>query len=227
MHWRASVALVLGAAMAVPACSLLVDTSGLSGNDGAADAADTGPPADASEAATRDADALDATSDADGDAGFSCPQGSGIFCDDFDHDALGARWTSTDKSGATLVLEDGGVTPPNALRAEVLGGPNAYANLIARFPGTPAGHVRCELDMELPASPPLGEIDVLVLATRRVGPTPSSYQVYLQHLDTGWALGEFGIIADGGTVDHNTEISDLPIGSWMHLVSRRTEARSR
>lgn len=220
MKRAVSVAIVIGAATAAAACSLLVDTNGLSDGDTSADAAGVSPPADATDA-PGEATTMDASSDADaadGDAGFSCPEGSGIFCDDFDHEPLGVRWTSIDKGGATLVLESGGVTPPNALRAEVLGGANAYANLIKRFAGAPAGHVRCELDMMLPATPPPGEIDVFVLKTNRSAPTPSFYQLYLQHLTNGWALGEFGTTADGGQVDHNGDVADLPIGSWMHLV---------
>lgn len=232
MHRGVSLAIVLGTAfaasavIAVPACSLLVDTNGLSRNDDAGSAADVGVSADAPGEATPDATVLDASTPdatsnvdaADSDAGFSCPQGSGIFCDDFDHDALGTRWTSADQGGGSLVFENGGVTPPHALHAEVLGGPNAYANLIERFPEAPAGHVRCELDMELPAKPPAGEVDVLVLKTNRGGATPSFYQLYLQHITTGWALGEYGTIADGGPVDHNGNVADLPIGRWMHLV---------
>ncbi len=109
--WRG---FVFATATLACACSLLVDTSGLSGGG------DGGDGASASDALAADANgdggsAADAMFDA---LGVAC--GDATFCDDFDEETLGAKWGSVEQgAGATLSLEKAGQSAPFALRLDL------------------------------------------------------------------------------------------------------------
>ncbi len=113
---RAFAACALGLSFAVAACSLLVDTDGLTGGS----------------AATKDGASSDGAADADGgDAALDgspsrwcSTQSKHFLCDDFDDGEIDARapWTGTDQKPpyATLAFDKSlFVSPPRALRAEV------------------------------------------------------------------------------------------------------------
>ena len=189
-----------------PACSLLVETSGLQG-----EAADAGTPTrdgDADAPAIVDGDApMTADAGPDGPTSRLCADAGGAaVCDDFD-DAItfGPGWTPEQSNGSLTVVPEG-LSKPNAMQAKI-NGRDGTAYLERTIPFVKA--VRCELDMKL-ADPPTGsEIDYLVIHT-----AAANHNLYIAHFDGTFALAEWK--ASG--VDRTVTIQPPPIGKWIHVV---------
>ena len=217
--------------MPLAACSLLVDTSGLSGaddgggpggeasamgSDGAADSRGSsdgplttmdGPVAEAGDAGN---DALDSSMS-------PCVPSATRLCDAFDDSTPGSTWTSKETNRGTITFDAVGLSLPHAFEAKVVGGSgNASANLIETYP-TPRTNIRCELDLQLIDFPTAGEIDVIDLISTVQG--AQSYHVYFALFDNAWAVAEFQGRPDGGDLDRVTNLSAaLPKNTWFHVV---------
>ena len=203
-----------GALIAFPAaCSLIVDTSDLAGDPALVEQADgareTSPLVDGASAA--DVGVLDAA-----DGAQPCVGGATRFCDDFDHP--GSRWTEPyTKRGAVSVVGSG-LSLPNALSAQVVGGMGGGAAALGKdFDGNPT-RVRCELDAKLDAIPTTGEVDLLDLFA--VTPGAENHHFYLGSFDGAWSVAEFREASDAGArIDRAKAIgASLPINVWMHVV---------
>jgi hypothetical protein len=125
-------------------CSLLIDTTGLSGG-GAPDAL---------------ADGVGASSDGpgggglvDAGAGFrDCDATPHELCDDFDNGALGVRWSGQMRANGILELSpNAGLSPPAALHSSVTRPPAGGASAAALYKDIvrSASLVSCELDVQI------------------------------------------------------------------------------
>jgi hypothetical protein len=203
------------------ACSLVVDTQGLSGgaqtDGGGAEGATPGPPPAPPPVSEGGGD--DAGSDADA---FSFDAGDApcSFCDDFDKTALGASWTDKNENRGALSLSNDALSPPNSLLAQLTGGAGNQTGDISlrRDIATTEKRVRCEVDMKIVASlGTTGEIDLFEIFTYAAD--PKSYEVYIAHSDDKWQIAEYGTYQDSGTIDRIQPLSTAPNGgSWVHVT---------
>lgn len=196
-----------GCLAASPACSFLVETSGLQGE--APDASTSSPDGKADAPAFVADSEADASSEGGADAptGRLCADaGSAAVCDDFDDaTTFGPGWTQEQSNGALTVVADG-LSKPNALQAKV-NGADGTAYLQRTIPFVKA--VRCELDMKL-ADPPTGnEIDYLVIHT-----PAANHNLYIAHFDGTFALAEW----KQSGVDRTVTLQTPPIGKWIHVI---------
>ena len=166
------------------ACSLLVDTSGLSGNDGGASGDASTIASDAARDSPGSTDAPAATDGPVGDAGAdvvdssvkTCVPSATRLCDDFDDSMPGTRWTSKETNRGTITFGAVGLSLPHAFEAKIMAGSGSgSANLIQTYP-TARANIRCELDFKLSDVPATGEIDVIDLVT--TVPGADFYHVY-------------------------------------------------
>src|SRR5262245_53071620 len=125
-----------------PACSLLLDSEGLSGT----------PPIDGS-APAQEGSAADGGNAVDAEAGPTatspCASGTTHFlCADFDSLDFASGWTTEEVStGATLVPNDDHVSPPKSLRPTI---PPSSTDVGARLNRTlPTTQKRAHLSMRL------------------------------------------------------------------------------
>lgn len=196
------------------ACSILVDTKDLSGG-GDVDASPEGavPPPPGSDGGTGGDAPIEAGSDGGADAACT-------FCDDFDKTALGATWTDKNETRGSLSFSNDAVTPPNALLAELTSANTGVAGDISlrRDIATTEKNVRCEVDMKISSAlSSSGEIDLFEIYTYATDPT--SYQVYIAHIDGVWQIGEFAQFADGGKIDRLQDLGITPnTGTWVHVA---------
>lgn len=204
-----SLVLAGGLVASAPACSFLVETSGLQGEapdtgatvDGRADGPGFVDPDGATEAAADVEGGTDAPT-----TRLCADAGSVAVCDDFDDaTALDPSWTIEEGNGAVAVVADG-LTKPNALQVKV-NGPNTHAYAERRIPF--AKTVRCELDMKLVDAPTGNEIDYLVIHTEA-----PNHNLYIAHFDGELALAEW----KQGGVDRSIKVQTPPIGKWIHVV---------
>lgn len=201
-----------GVLVALPACSLLVDTSDLAG-DLASDAGEAA-------AETTKSDALVLADvrmplDAPDGAPLPCVDRATRFCDDFDH--AGSKWEWFTNRGE-ISVEGNGLSLPNALRAQITAGANgAAASLGKTFAGNPT-KVRCELDVKLDAIPQTGEADVFDLFA--ITPGAQNHHFYFGSFDGAWSVAEFREESDAGArIDRAKAIGTaLPVNVWFHLV---------
>jgi hypothetical protein len=130
---------------ALGACSLVVDTDGLS--SGGIGGGGRGPIADAAT----DTDAVGSNSDAgtgaDG-ATRPCADGTHFLCADFDQGDVGTGWSGTYLTDGTVDLATDFVSPPRSFRAitRPSGSGEKSARLKREFPATPK---RAHLSMQL------------------------------------------------------------------------------
>ncbi len=200
------------------ACSLLVDTGGLSGgaSDGGGAEGSTPPSTDApsgGDGPSGDDAAPDAPHDGDASTVFVC---DATFCDDFD-DGGPRGWTDKLLTRGTITTTNDAVTPPNGLLVQLAAGSgSADVELMKSFSGLPQ-HMRCELDMKVVNAPPSNaEVDYLEFTT--LSTDPKTYSVYFAHFDTGWAVAEFATFGDGGQLDRHSDATPPPIGTWFHVT---------
>jgi len=216
------------------ACSLLVDTSGLGGNDGDASGDGSTTAADAAQDSPGSTDGAAATDGPVGEAGDAgadvvdssvktCTPSATRLCDDFDDSMPGTRWTSKDTNRGTITFDAVGLSLPHAFEAKIVGGSgSASANLIETYPSVRA-NIRCELDLKLSDVPATGEIDVIDFIT--TVPGAQSYHVYFASFSSTWAVAEFQGRPDAGDLDRITNLgAALPKDSWFHVVLEQASA---
>jgi hypothetical protein len=187
--------------VAASACSLIVDTSDLSG----------GP------VAPNDIDSSDGRVDGPVEAGplpeaapdTFCTHMDASFCDDFDTPPLGARWSSV-AGGSLLSLENTTFkSPPNALK--VLLDPSLQPHLTKSLP--PAKRIHVESDVRVDATSLNGDVDLVDLY---FDPPPNGFShlvVGLVHVNGSWVLEMDLNIDDAAYYPFTADFS-----SWKHFA---------
>lgn len=197
-----------GALLAIPACSFLVETSGLQGDapdagvasiDGRAD----GPTFVETDGATTEG-GVEGGTDATG--GRLCADAGTAICDDFDDSTtLASSWERDIGNGSATVV-GGGLSAPNALELKI-NAPGTHAHVYRTIPFAKA--VRCDVDMKFLDPPTGSEIDYLVIHT-----DAQNHNLYLAHFDGKFALAEW---KESG-VDRTVDVAAPAIGKWIHVV---------
>ena len=211
--------IVVGA-VALSACSLLVETGDLAG------VAD--PPDAAREVGTPDV-SVDGTAPSDGSSSGTVPPDSGLdaaprvcgatFCDDFDTPPLGAMWDSkTVSSSGSLTLGAGGLSPPNALVLDLTGTSIRRAYLQRSFAVIP-GAIRCSVSINVEIAPPSPGTDFEFLSMRASG--AGQPVIYLKVAGTNPPTLEYHseVGGDGGT-EVITPVGTFPVGTWARVTLR-------
>jgi hypothetical protein len=211
---RARVGFACVVAVSSWACSLLVDTNGLSGG---------APPLPASDSAvgSSDAPANDAPSEGvDAASGFrDCDATPHEVCDDFDDGVLGARWSGQSVAGGGVLAfaSDAGLSPPNALRSTLARTPPdggfAAASLykdIARA----ASVVDCELDIQVLAGGGFQALDVSF--ANAAGDTVCGIAANVADTSDGAHLREYRFAGTTYTLLHEYPLPALAARVWHH-----------
>jgi hypothetical protein len=211
---RAALAL---AAVSLTGCALLLDTSGLSGGDGAGDGgpdlAESGVPGD-DDAAPPPAplpDAGDAGGDAGPDAGPVC---GATFFDSFDVSPLGGGWDSIEEPHGTFTLDPtDSVSPPSSLRVDMATPPGGLvARLTKSLPK--AKSLCCELAVKTSGD---------MISSFRLDGRGGNYELRLAYGSGSHVASEvYYAGADAGAgINHNLS-PKLPYAhdKWQHIVIR-------
>lgn len=200
------------------ACSVLVDSSGLSGgaktsaaSDAASNDATTTDASTVVDSALADASALDGALST-----WSDPSTS--FCDDFERAVVTTRWDRTKNTGGVLETTPGGVTSATAFRAGSSGvQSDQYVYLEKSLP-VATKNVRCEFDLFADPLPDVSdghEVEYFVLQENRASGEP--YLLYFNwYASSGqrkWNVGEF--IA--GKLDRSVPFTAVT-EKWVHVV---------
>jgi hypothetical protein len=217
---KPSSVLVLAAVMvAVTACSLVVDTSGLAGPDLVEAGEASGP--DASDAATSP------DGQPDGPAGRGC---DATFCDDFDEGGVAGRWSSEEiTTTGSVVLDDiDSTTKPNALHVR-LSSPsrNDYRYAVLRKTFSVARAFACELDVKVLKRPTEAFVDLLRFETSG-GPLAKHWLWFGMSPDAA-VYREDRFYGDGGC-DCPVKASQPPgleVGKWTHVRFQTDLTRAR
>jgi hypothetical protein len=189
------------------ACSLFVSTDGLT-SDAVVDAA-----VDTSSDVRDASSTFDAitTADAGTDAAFCNATASTLFCDDFDHGAIGATWDSAmTTAGATLALDSTTFRSPPSSGAFTSGGNSSAANLIKSVAAS-VGNYRVAFSLRV-ATPPSASSAYQIIATFANG---NGAQLELLEGTGGFSVND----RINGTYD--TQYSDVPgldVGAWHDVV---------
>ena len=209
--FRASGVVGFAITTAAAGCSLLVDTSGLSGS-AAEDAA-------SDRAVPNEGGALDAGAEAtsSSDAGRTC---DATFCDDFDDGPLGAKWTKTTLAGGgTLELATPARSLPNALRAQFHGvsSPQDRYAMLEQDLGL-GKSVRCDFSIYVASRPNMDLDDVFRIRTR--GPGVGDFLLYFAVSTGGGSLADDIAYPDGGCAcpQKYVPFTQLPVSSWAHVT---------
>lgn len=210
-------------AAAAPACSLLVDTSGLSQGEE--------PAGDAVAEARSDGALAETGSDGGGDVevvdgGPFCARQDASFCDDFDDAALGlSQWTPrTDRGTVSTTSAAAPPSPPYVLAVRTTGNGDAHVYLQADLANV-SGRTTLAHALRLEGDHMGGRSIVTEIATTLAGVT---HVVGLIIVDGRPALFEGLYLADGG-VEESESAPGPPLGSgWVHavLVADRGPTRS-
>jgi hypothetical protein len=205
--------------LALAACRIFVDTGGLDDRVGAApDAADLDVknPVEAGPQ-------LDARVDgppADVGRPF-CANRDASFCDDFDQDALGAKWsTMTTYAGGAVALEPSSfASAPNSVRATVPGDPSGstrYATLRQDLP--PLSALRCELDVRIEEESSDGNQVLEIFYADMKRPNGDTCSIWLSVNSQMTVMSTGGSLPDGGYDGQQTQVGALPQHQWTHLT---------
>lgn len=204
-------------AIACAGCSLFVDLHGLHEQDASA-------PTDGAAPMDVTSPALDSGRDvvppSDAGAGFPCPDAS-IVCDNFDESPLGARWSGTRVSGATLLIDDdASLSPPNSLSMTLPPNPS-YTTRYARLEESISNltNIDCEMVFRLDQTSSMGTADVslLQLTLSPSGFSTWSLDVNMQAtvitFEQNWTLST----GDAGAQSRYETASTFPMKTWKHL----------
>ena len=214
--------LVVAMGSAGTACTLLVDTSGLSSTDvAAADAAPlldaAAPDGDASDGGAADAPLLDASAD----ASFSCASSAATLCDDFDTAALGARWTGTKMAGATMMIDSAGpaLSAPGALLVSLPDNPtqaSRVARLEKSLPTLKAIDCRFALRVDSTSSTSTDDVAVLELDLTKAGFDAFFLRVAVAR-ETISVIQTGDLAADAGAIYQEDLASSYVVGTWARV----------
>jgi hypothetical protein len=207
-----AIGLTFGVAMAASVgCSLLVETSGLSG--------DVTPLS--SEAGAGDATpGTDAGTDAPGtktDAAIAC---DATFCDGFDDGPIGARWDIKEPPvAATLALVPGTLSAPWALELDLpQRAPASFERMafLAKSFHLTAGTVSCRFSVNV-VLPPAANGD---FALFQIDPSPVSdnHVFEMKVVNDGSLEMRERYDADGGGVEIKNTFGTPPAGQWVSIA---------
>jgi hypothetical protein len=205
------------AMVSLTGCALLLDTSGLTGGDGAGDggaaageeggALDDGdaPPPPVPPAAGDDA-GLDAAPDASAICGAT-------FFDSFDVTPLGGGWDSIDEPHGTLTIDPtDSVSPPSSLRVDMVAPPKTLVAMLTKtLPKTK--NICCQVAMKTSGD---------MISTFRLDGRGRNYELRLTFGSGSQVATEVyyaGVDASG--ISHNLA-PKLPYArdTWQHIVMR-------
>jgi hypothetical protein len=204
------------------ACSLAVDSDGLTGATARPDAALDGP-------AEGTAPAPDAAGDAAGDATPASDAGRACdasFCDDFDEGVLGARWTGLQQNGGSLSLDPGAaVSAPRSLLVRLpLGPTNRGVSLAKEFPR--AGGLRCALSLRVDA-PTAASSHVYYAQIRILSPDVSLRVLALGTRPGSSVFEDFTAFPDGGERSNVQQLAPIAAGQWVRVEIETTYSTAR
>jgi hypothetical protein len=150
-----------------------------------------------------------------GDAGISCV--GTVLCDDFDHAALGAKWTAIRDNGAGSITLDSkaAVTTPNALLAVIAAGQDGADHyLTAHLDSVSTKDLDMEADIRIEGPCSANILDLGIDATNgylfrlAVDGATTTLQEYNEPPDAGSTQKDLGTVAA------------LPVGTWQHVKVR-------
>ncbi len=204
-------------AAAIAACTLVVDTDGLSGGPTAEDGGKdvTAAPSDAMSDAT---DALPV----DGGGAKGCAREAHEFCDDFDDGGLGVTWSMLTVSGnpSVTLTDAASVSSPNGLEVNVSaitdGGVRRVAYLTKSIVGSVKG-VEVTFDVRADVLTGGGVNYATLSFDPAAGESSSYYSVGLAGAQKSATLYEYKEYPDGGYIEHDHAMSLLPLQKWLHM----------
>ncbi|MEO7110431.1 MAG: hypothetical protein ABI183_08350 [Polyangiaceae bacterium] len=207
---------VIAAAMSPVACSLFVDTDGLTG--GTESSADATSFDSAGDSAITDAISPRDTSTA---TDASAPSCDAQFCESFDLSASlpGVFTPAHAGTGGSLAIVTRGLSLPNAVEFEqAVNAGQTESAIVHTFPGAPT-KFHCELDLQMETDPQVnGELDYIVVHAQGIDHTPT-YEVFLAKYGPSWTIAEYAGFDDGGQLNHSAGFTNAPaIGIWTHVV---------
>jgi hypothetical protein len=204
-------------ACAFSACSLVVDTEGLS---------DLGAPAtpvlDGAVAvdAAADAEAGVAPVDASPEGSASPCAATHLFCDDFDTGTLVGRWDQMETTAGPLTLDAAFfVSPSRSLLGSIqpLPGINTRATALRKVVGVPAKRARLAVDFRTPGPGP-GAFEQVDLLSMSLLPPPPGFQVQTVGLFERPSGTEFERYTESpGGFSTSTPVL-LARSRWVHVV---------
>ena len=215
----------LAVALLVPmvACTLLTNTSDLTGGDQPPVIVDGGSDTDltadaANEANVAETDAGSGISDASGDATLPpvCVASSTTFCDDFDGPPLSMKWTSDTRMGGTFTVDSvASVSTPNSLSMTAAAGPNRYVSL-SKVVSTSAAHMHCTFALKVDA---VGTQVQRLVQYEMQAPdnTRLNVSLYVGKLDSTIRIDKLaanGAYVNGFSVDVSRGSNLFPFGQW-------------
>lgn len=147
----------------------------------------------------------------------ACVDGPNRFCDAFDDDNPGSRWSSRDENRGAVTFEDGGASPPRALTASIVPATGTRAAALYKDFDPPLPRtVRCEFYMKLVKVAPLGQLHVIRVITATTG---EPYFITLFARNSAWFLAEYRGPEGSPQVDQEQRLSaELPTDLWVHVV---------
>jgi hypothetical protein len=206
MRWRGLAGLAAAALAVATACSLVVDTDGLSGGGPDASAEDAPVPGDASADATPAPDA--GRCDAD-------------FCDDFDEGVLGARWSRVVAQRGTIAFDTTSFrSAPRSFRATTQADAGeATAYLAYDLPSVPKA-IECSFSLRVnaPDGGTVGYADVFQFAA--VGPGIGEYQLRLGFFQGQPSVREDVYFDDAacGCPRKDVDLPPIAPGAWLRVT---------
>ncbi|MEO8799328.1 MAG: hypothetical protein ABI551_15670 [Polyangiaceae bacterium] len=215
---------VVAVAMHIAACSLFVDTGGLSDGDGGSSA--DGGAADASDASDATTDARP-TNDAGGDGGDAGEGGPALrycqahaghrFCLDFDDSKDVPSIGGTNYDPARFFVDDGAsASPPHSLYALFsVGGSSEAINELFTSTAALSGSIDLRFDSNDLTKGQLVPLQIDYGAT----PGVADHYYYLQTYYGFFNFSEAVEPDDGGAASFtsNTIASPVPVGAWVHV----------
>ena len=217
---RLAAALPLCAVCGVTACTLLVDTGGLS-NAGAGGAPNDGavPMLPVSEAGA-DGAASDAAA---GDAPSSSSPCATVhaFCDDFDTGTtdLAARWDVLHTTAGPMLLDTTQPkSPPRSLRMHLTPTTGNKDSRLGKNVAVISGTARVELDIFIPTpAGPWTEVDPIGV---QLTPTPTGYDFHGLYLVTrsDSTFLQYFASKKAGNLDNRAPLSTISKDVWHHVV---------
>ncbi len=200
-------------AAAVSSCSLLVDVSGLAGEqaiDGGGQATDGGATADAEGGAA----------DGAGRRFCSAVDGSPRLCEDYDGPVSRVGWVDEIDDGGTIGVDDAlAVSAPNSLRFRLPGssGPCRDARIVRASDTAYAKSVRMELDLHVASDGFPNSLATGELQLRDTRPTSICNHYFSLSPD-----GTASLVVESGTDSTQNKVypmtRGITPGSWSHLT---------
>jgi hypothetical protein len=215
--------------LAISACTLFPELSGLTGAEGDASidalgdalVADVGTSDVADSSQTTDGPTEASTDATDAgvisDASFCGANPGHTFCEDFEPPNFQARWDGiVVNNGGTVVQNNTtSVSPPSSMLASLTYAANSTGHAYAtKHFATASKTIKVRSQMLVDPTT-IAQIDPLMIS---FNPAPAGYTAYEIHIDTGTShLGCQATPSDGGAVVHQDEVFSNPLSTWHNV----------